>query len=430
MQQDIYQAIFSAALCDETAMTLLLSKCRANMFYGHYKGMFEVFEAYEKSSLLIDQTLFLKECQMRHIPEDICRSTIGHTYSLNSIDSYIQSIIFDSAKSQVSKFQQNIGNCLASAKNKDELLASVEQSLDTHVYSENFNSTDATISVKDALPAYFAYLENNANTPDGIIGLRTPLTELNFKLKGLIPKDLIILAARPSMGKTAMMLSLLMDSIFSGDAGLVFSLEMPIEQILTRLASARGGINQDNLKTGRLSETEKISFTNCMNDLTNNADLHINDKAGITTSEIKRIAQHIHKKSENGLKFIAIDYLQILSDADMDGESRTIRVGQITTALKGLAKELNIPIILLSQLSRNLESRADKRPINSDLRESGSIEQDADVIMFIYRDEIYNAKTKEPGIAELIIGKQRNGPLATIKLQFQGPYTRFINSQK
>lgn len=430
MQLNIYNALFSAAINDETAMTALLSKCSANMFSGAYLAMYEIFEHYDKSSLTIDSNLFLTECHNRHVPSEDVYAVINQPYSLDSIDSYIKNIGFEATRRQVLKFQSSINNCISVAKNQDDLLASLEQSLESNVYDHQLNSNDATVAVKDALPEYFAYLEQNANTPDGIIGLKTPLTELNTITKGLVPKDLIILAARPSMGKTAMLLSLLMDSIFSGDDGLIFSIEMPSEQVLNRLVCARAGINQDNLRTGRLTESEKIAFKNCVTDMQENVNLYINDKAGITTSEVRRIAMHRHKKSPNGLKFIGIDYLQLMSDADMDGESRTIRVGQITTALKGLAKELNIPIVLLSQLSRNLESRADKRPINSDLRESGSIEQDADLIMFIYRDEVYNEKTKEVGIAEVIIGKQRNGPLGTIKTQFQGQFTRFINNAK
>lgn len=430
MQQNIYNALFSAAINDETAMTAVLSKCSSNMFAGAYLTMYEILEHYDKASLTIDSNLFLTECHNRGVPSEDTYAVVNQSYSLDSIDSYIKSIDFETTRRQVAKFQASINNCISSAKNQDDLLASLEQSLESNIYDQQINSNDVTISVKDALPDYFAYLEQNANTPDGIIGLKTPLTDLNAKTKGLVPKDLIILAARPSMGKTAMLLSLLMDSIFAGDDGLIFSLEMPNEQVLNRMVCARAGINQDNLRTGRLTESEKIAFKNCITDMQENVNLYINDKAGITTSEVRRIAMHRHKKSPSGLKFIAIDYLQLMSDADMDGESRTIRVGQITTALKGLAKELNIPIILLSQLSRSLESRADKRPINSDLRESGSIEQDADVIMFIYRDEVYNEKTKDAGIAEIIIGKQRNGPLGTVKTQFQGQYTRFINNVK
>lgn len=426
MRLNIIHSLFASAVYEDSALTLLVSKCRANHFTGDASVMFSVLKEYSDKNLRVDKTLFSNSCQQRGISNEVIDLVLSAPYSLESLDGYIENVLFESTKHQASKLQGAINVAISQSTGRQELLCKIEQDLDKCLFSDDFSGDDETVSVKEALPSYLELLKKNASIKDGIIGIKTPFDGINKLMRGLVPKDLILVGARPSMGKTAFVISVLREAIRTSMAGIIFSLEMPTEQILTRSISCYGGIKQDNLKTGRLSKTDQISFENAIDEL-QKANLLINDKAGITISEIKRIAYNHHKKTEGGLKFIAIDYLQLMSDSDVTGDTRAQKIGQITIALKGLAKELNIPIILLSQLSRDLEKRNDKRPINSDLRDSGAIEQDADVIIFLYRDEVYNEKSKDAGIAEIIISKQRNGPLGTVKAKFEGEYARFSN---
>ena len=432
MTNNVINSLFSACLYDETALTYMVSKCRNNTFYGDANSVYEVFKQYSDTDSRIDPSLFAYSCDQKGVSKEFVQDIINGQYNIDSIEKYIEKVILDSTKVQLNKFQSKVNEKINTANTRADLLLLVEEALDKSVFSQDFGSEDSTVNAADKLNDYLAYLQKNASNADGMIGLKTPFSKLNKVMRGLVPKDLIILGGRPSMGKTAMAMSLFLDSILKGEPGIFFSLEMPWEQMLNRLFCSIGSIQQDNLRTGRLTNSEQASFQNCQKDLIEKIKLHINDTAGLTLSEIKRIAYNLHKKyaSIGGLKYIIIDYLQLMSDADVSGDTRAERIGKITSALKSLAKELDIPILLLSQLSRDLERRPDKRPINADLRESGAIEQDADVILFVYRDEVYNEKSKDIGFAELIISKQRNGPLDTVRVKFEGKYARFSNCEQ
>tara|TARA_B100000749_G_C18441058_1_gene472198 strand:+ start:637 stop:1929 length:1293 start_codon:yes stop_codon:yes gene_type:complete len=425
MYNNIIHGILSTALRNEEALTLVVSKLREKQFTGEYRNVFLVLKHYSDSNLNIDDIVFEHACLQRNVTQEVINAIIQSPPCLSSLDAYIEQFILSVTKENIFKVQGKLQHIANNAKSTKEMLSDVEKAIDTDIFGESGSSEDKTRSIADALPDYLIQLEENSKIKDGVIGLRTHFSGVNSTMKGLVPKDLIILAGRPSMGKTAMAISLFLQSIKAGETGLIFSLEMPEEQIMNRTICAMGEIKQDNLRTGRLTSKEKASFQNCMDLIKNKIKLFINDQSGITISEIKRIAYHIHKK--HGLKFLIIDYLQLMGTDDIDADTRAEAIGKITIALKGLAKDLKIPVLLLSQLNRSLEQRADKRPINSDLRESGSIEQDADVILFVYRDEVYNEKTKEKGVAELIIGKQRNGPLGVIRTSFQGEFARFMD---
>ena len=249
---------------------------------------------------------------------------------------------------------------------------------------------------------------------------------LDNKTLGMQKGDLIIVAARPSMGKTTFAMNLIENVLFGSDLpALVFSMEMPADSIAVRLLSSFGSIDQSRLRSGRLEEGDWVRLTSTMSQL-QGKHLYIDDSSALPPNELRSRARRIAKMHNGRIGAIMVDYLQLMKVPGM-GDNRVGEISEISRSLKALAKEMNCPVIALSQLNRSLENRPNKRPQMSDLRESGAIEQDADLIMFIYRDEVYNKESKEQGTAEIIIGKQRNGPIGTVRLAFQGQFTRFTN---
>ncbi len=262
---------------------------------------------------------------------------------------------------------------------------------------------------------------------DAITGLPTGFTELDEKTSGLQPADLIIVAGRPSMGKTTFAMNLAEHAALSGDQPVaVFSLEMPAEQLAMRMISSIGRVELQKLRTGKLAEQDWPRITSAITLLNQKKNVFIDDTPSLTPTDLRARARRL-KREQNGLGLIVIDYLQLMRVAG-SAENKATEIAEISRSLKALAKELDVPVIALSQLNRSLEQRPDKRPIMSDLRESGAIEQDADVIMFIYRDEVYNPDLEESkGKAEVLIRKQRNGPIGSLMLTFLGQFTRFEN---
>jgi replicative DNA helicase len=259
-----------------------------------------------------------------------------------------------------------------------------------------------------------------------ITGVSTGYTDLDEKTSGLQRSDLIIVAARPSMGKTTFAMNLCENAMMLQDKPvLVFSLEMPAEQIMMRMLASLSRVNQTHIRTAQLDDEEWARMSGTIKTLKERDNLYIDDSSGLTPMELRTRARKI-ARDKGGISLIMIDYLQLMRVPSLS-ENRTLEIAEISRSLKALAKELEVPVVALSQLNRTLEQRADKRPINSDLRESGSIEQDADLIMFIYRDEVYNEASEFKGIAEIIIGKQRNGPIGTSRVTIQWPFYRFDN---
>jgi len=259
-----------------------------------------------------------------------------------------------------------------------------------------------------------------------ITGVTTGYGDLDEMTSGLQRSDLIIVAARPSMGKTTFAMNLCENAMMAQDLPvLVFSLEMPSEQIMMRMMASLSRVDQTRVRTSQLEDEDWARISNTVKQLDAKNNLYIDDSSGLTPMEVRSRARKIHRE-HGGMALIMVDYLQLMR-APAFSDNRTLEIAEISRSLKALAKELECPVIALSQLNRSLEQRADKRPINSDLRESGSIEQDADLIMFIYRDEVYNDNSPEKGVAEVIIGKQRNGPIGTVRLTFQGKFSRFDN---
>lgn len=280
--------------------------------------------------------------------------------------------------------------------------------------------------VDDVLGKIVHQLQELQNLDGSMIGLETPFTELNNKTQGLQKGDLVIVAARPSMGKTTFALNLAEAVLISGLPVVIFSMEMPATAIVMRMVSAFGEIAQGNVRSGKMNESEWEKFYTAVGFL-QNLHLYIDDRNNLPPSEVRATCRRIAKNHPTGLGMIIVDYLQLMKVAGMEN-NRVNEIGEISRSLKALAREMNCPVVALSQLNRDLERRTDKRPVMADLRESGAIEQDADLIMFIYRDEVYYKDKKDNhGIAEVIIGKQRNGPIGKVVLNFKGEYTKFSN---
>jgi len=265
----------------------------------------------------------------------------------------------------------------------------------------------------------------NRENPNDITGVPSGFADLDRMTSGLQPGDLVIVAGRPSMGKTSLAMNVAEHVAL--EAGLpvgIFSMEMASTQLVMRMLGSVGKLDQHKLRTGRLQDEDWQRLTHAVGRL-NEAPIHIDETAALNPLELRARARRLHRQYKS-LGLIVVDYLQLMS-ASSSGENRATELSEISRGMKALAKELNCPVMALSQLNRSLEQRPNKRPVMSDLRESGAIEQDADLILFIYRDEVYNPETSDKGISEVIIGKQRNGPIGTVRLAFLGEYTRFEN---
>ena len=327
-----------------------------------------------------------------------------------------------------------VGNRIAensySPKGKDIKMVLDEAEREVFAIAEKrSSSTEGPQNVISVLESTIARIETlgKLENHNGVTGVTTGFVELDKKTAGLQPSDLIIVAARPSMGKTTFAMNLCENAAMASDKPvLVFSLEMPAEQIMMRMIASLARVDQTKIRTGQnLDETEWSKIASVFGMFKQKNNLYIDDSSGLTPTELRSRARRVYREN-NGLSMIMVDYLQLMR-APAFSDNRTLEIAEISRSLKALAKELEVPVIALSQLNRTLEQRADKRPVNSDLRESGSIEQDADLIMFIYRDEVYNDNSEDKGVAEIIIGKQRNGPIGRVRLAFNGQFSRFDN---
>lgn len=308
-------------------------------------------------------------------------------------------------------------------RSSQELLEVAEQKV-FRIAEAGARGRKGFVPMRAAVKEAFQILHQRYENRGSVTGLPTGFLDLDEMTAGLQPADLIIVAARPSMGKTAFSVNMAeYAAMKTKKAVAVFSMEMSASQLAFRLISSMGRINQQNLRTGDLAEEEWPRVTSAITMLSE-AKIFIDDTPALSPGELRARSRRL--KREHDLGLIVIDYLQLMQVPGTK-ENRATEISEISRSLKALAKELNIPVIALSQLNRSLEQRTDKRPVMADLRESGAIEQDADVIMFIYRDEYYNPDGAEKGVAEIIIGKQRNGPTGVVKLAFLGQYTKFEN---
>ncbi|QIB67665.1 replicative DNA helicase [Kineobactrum salinum] len=308
-------------------------------------------------------------------------------------------------------------------RSSDELIDEAERLI--MQISEHGPKAGGPQEVNPLLQSALDRIEELFNSGADITGLSTGFKDLNGMTSGLQPADLVIVAGRPSMGKTSFAMNLVENAVLSQNRPiLVFSMEMPAQQLIIRMLSSVGRIDQTRIRNGKLEQEDWPKLSTAVSKL-KDMPLFIDDTPSLTPTEVRSRARRVAR--EHGqLGMIMVDYIQLMQIAG-SSEGRTAEISEISRSLKAIAKEFDCPMVALSQLNRSLEQRPNKRPVNSDLRESGAIEQDADVIMFIYRDEVYNEDTPDKGTAEIIIGKQRNGPIGVCRLAFIGQFTRFEN---
>jgi len=314
-----------------------------------------------------------------------------------------------------------IGSEMVGRAHSNETAADIIDFAQSEVLTLDEDQESSVKTVTELLPGFIDALDARFNNGGELSGLSTGFTDLDKITTGLHDGDLVIVAGRPSMGKTTLASNIARYIALGGKSALFFSLEMPEDQIVKREIAAIGGIELNRIRSGKMEETDFSRVANAMSQL-NNQRFLIDDTSGLNINQIRSRARRTKKK--HGLDIIVVDYLQLM---DGKGDNRTQQIEMISRGLKGLAKELNVPVIALSQLNRSLEQRTNKRPMMSDLRDSGAIEQDADLILFVYRDEVYNEDSPDKGTAEIIIAKQRNGEIGKVRLVFQGHHCRFNN---
>ncbi len=349
------------------------------------------------------------------------------TPSAANITAYADIVRDRSVLRQLIHIGTEISNSAFNPEGRDtaELLENAERQVFRIAEQRQRGQAGGFISIKQLLSQAVDKIETLYEQEGSVTGASTGFTDFDDLTSGLQPADLIIVAGRPSMGKTTIAMNMAENvALKTNNPVAVFSMEMPGDSLAMRMMSSLGRIDQNKVRTGKLEDDDWPRLTSAIN-LLAGTQLFIDDSPALTPTEVRARARRLAR--EHGqLGLIVVDYLQLMQSPS-SGDNRVQQISDISRGLKALAKELNVPVIALSQLNRNLEQRPNKRPVMSDLRDSGAIEQDADLIVFVYRDEVYNEDSPDKGIAEIIIGKQRNGPLGTVRLTFLGQYTRFEN---
>lgn len=425
------QAVLGGLLLDQQGFDKVLEVIQARDFYSPdnrliFAAMGRLTEAGKPLDIITVSEALEQDGDLERIGGIAHLAELArHTPGTSNLVTYAQIVRERSTLRQLIRTAHDIADNGYSPEGRisDELLAEAEKRFAD--ISEQRPSDSGLEPINPLLNAALDRIDELARSDSNITGLDTGYYELNQMTGGLQKSDLVIVAARPSMGKTTFAMNLAEHALLHQNKPvLVFSLEMPAESIMLRMLSSVGRIDQTHVRNGKLDQDEWDKLTISIKKL-KDRPLFIDDTSGITPAEMRSRIRRLQR--EHGeIALILVDYLQLMRVAG-NNEGRTAEISEISRTLKSIAREFNCPVVALSQLNRSLESRQNKRPINSDLRESGAIEQDADVIMFIYRDEVYNEDSKDKGTAEIIIGKQRNGPIGTFRLAFQGKFTRFDN---
>ena len=347
--------------------------------------------------------------------------------SAANLEAYAGMVRQKSISRRLMKINSEISELIVNPQGKDaaELLDEAE----TKIFSLNDEASRTSTNIQkldELIPQSIERMNEIAKNGSSLLGASTGYKDIDSKLQGLQDGDLIIVAARPSMGKTALSMNIVENFVLNKDilgGVLVFSLEMPAESLTTRLLASNAKIDQQKVRSASMNQADLKKFMESSSKL-KDLPLYIDDSSMLSPMKLRARARRIARQEPNGLSLIVVDYLQLMQ-VPASQENRVNQISEISRSLKMLAKELNVPVIALSQLNRAVEQRPNKRPIMADLRDSGAIEQDADVILFIYRDEVYNEDSEEGNKAEIIIGKQRNGPIGKVNLTFLKEYTRF-----
>ena len=426
------QSVLGALMLDERAWESVSETIQDNDFYRHeHRLVFRSIAHLTASEQPIDVVTVAEELEERGQLDKIGGASylsrlVDMTPSIDNCEAYAQIVneraqqrrLIEAANDIIDKAYEPAGDdSLTLVSDAEKAIAQI---------AEGSRKDGGPQLVAPILKQTLEQLDQMFNQPDGLTGITSGFTEIDSRTSGFQKADLVIVAARPSMGKTTYAMNLVENALLATKRPvLVFSLEMPSESIVMRMLSSIGRIDQTRIRSGKLIDEDWPKLSAAVN-LLKDLPLYIDDTAAITPQEMRARARKVYRENNNDLALIMVDYLQLMRVSG-PSEGRTQEISEISRTLKVIAKEFNCPMIALSQLNRSLEQRPNKRPVSSDLRESGAIEQDADIIQFIYRDEVYNEDTPDKGVAEIITGKHRNGPIGTDRLAFIGKYTRFEN---
>ena len=425
------QSVIGSMLMDNDVIDTATEILTGEDFYAKQNGLvFDAMKELSEEHKPVDIVTLNAKLREKGAPEEMqspefIRSILDAVPTSANIKYYAQIVYEKATLRRLIKISEDISkDCYASSDTLENILESTEKNVFNLIQSRNTREFEP---ISEIVINALKKIQKASETKGNITGLSTGFADLDFKTAGLQPSDFILIAARPSMGKTAFSLSILDHVVFKkGLSAAIFSLEMSKEQLVNRLFAMEARIDAQNIRSGNLSDTDWENLAEA-SEVIGGSRLIIDDTPGISVTELRSKCRKY--KMEQDIQLVIIDYIQLMTSGGRS-DNRQQEISDISRSLKSLARELNVPVIALSQLNRAVESRTDHRPMLADIRESGAIEQDADVIMFLYRDDYYNPETDKKNVAEVIIAKQRNGPTGTIELTWQPKYTRFVNMLK
>ncbi len=423
------QSVIGSMLMDRDAIIAASEIITPDEFYQHQYGvMFEAMVELFNEGKPVDLVTLQDRLKEKDVPPEVSslefvRDIITTVPTSANVRSYANIVHEKAVLRKLIKINEQIANtCYAGKEKLEDILAQTEKSIFDLLQSRTGGDF---VPIRQVALNVLEKIEVASRNPGSVTGIPTGFIDLDYKTSGMQPSDFILIAARPSMGKTAFVLNLVdYVAVRNHMPCMIFSLEMSKEQLVNRMLSMESNVDSQKLRTGSLTDADWDAVVEGIG-IIGGSKLIIDDTPGISITELRSKCRKM--KLEYGLSLVIIDYLQLMSGSGKSGDNRQQEISEISRSLKALARELNAPVIALSQLSRACETRQDHRPMLSDLRESGAIEQDADVVMFLYRDDYYNKDTDKPNVAEVIIAKQRNGPIGTIELLWRPEYTKFVN---
>ncbi|MCI9313803.1 MAG: replicative DNA helicase [Lachnospiraceae bacterium] len=426
------QSVIGSMIMDREAIVVASEIVLGDDFYNKQYGvLFDTMVELNDESKPVDLVTLQDRLKEKDVPPEVSslefiRDLVTAVPTSANIKYYANIVAEKSTLRKLIRLNEEIANnCYVGKDSLEDILADTEKRVFDLVQRRN---TGEFVPIRQIVINAMDNIERASHNKGNVTGVATGFLDLDYRTAGMQPSDLILIAARPSMGKTAFVLNIAQYVAFKQDKTVaIFSLEMSKEQLVNRLFSMESKVDSQHLRTGNLSDAEWEKLIESAG-MIGKSHLIIDDTPGISISEMRSKCRKY--KLEHNLEMIIIDYLQLMSGSGRSTDSRQQEISDISRSLKALARELHVPVLALSQLSRAVEQRPDHRPMLSDLRESGAIEQDADVVMFIYRDDYYNKDTEKKGIAEIIIAKQRNGPIGTVELVWLPDFTKFANLQK
>lgn len=426
------QAVVGSMIMDKEAISVASEMLTGDDFYSKQYGVvFDTMVELNDQGKAVDPVTLQDRLRAKDVPPemvslDFIRDIMRSVTTSANVKYYAGIVAEKSTLRKLIRLNQEIENtCYAGKEDLEVILESTEKKVFELVQKRN---TGEYVPIRQVVMNAIDRIEKASRNQGNVTGIATGFLDLDYKTAGMQPADLVLVAARPSMGKTAFVLNIAQHVAFKlNQTVAIFSLEMSKEQLVNRLFSLESRVDSQHLRTGNLTDMEWEKLIESAG-VIGQSNLIIDDTPGISIAELRSKCRKY--KMDHDLKMIIIDYLQLMSGGGRGSESRQQEISDISRSLKALARELSVPVIALSQLSRAVEQRPDHRPMLSDLRESGAIEQDADVVMFIYRDDYYNKDTDKKGIAEIIIAKQRNGPIGTVELVWLPDYTKFANMER